>query len=271
VTIQEVPSRHVELPNVFNLRDLGGYPAADGRTVAWRRLFRADGLQRLAVAEAKEFHALGLRTVIDLRRADEVARGRLQAEGLTYYNHSLQPAEWVVEQFDASMDPARYLAERYLEMTSQRGAEVASVLRLIADPTSAPLVFHCAAGKDRTGVVAALTLSLLGVNDDIIAEDYALSTESSRRWDRWAQENLPEVAAEVSRLPTPWTTAPPEAILHFLTGIRAEHGSVREYATSVGIDDDTLASLRLHLLSPATEGAGDGAGPVVDAPKGPPG
>lgn len=248
--VVDPPSRHVELPNIFNLRDLGGYAAADGRTVAWRRLFRADGLQRLTPTDAAGLHDLGICTVVDLRRPEEVELGRVAAEGLTYHHHSLQPEVWAIEQFDASVGSARYLADRYLEMTALRGEQVAVVLRLIGDPAATPLVFHCAAGKDRTGVVAALTLSLLGVSDDDIAADYALSTESTKRWLEWAYEHIPEVAAEVSELPGPWTTAPPAAIRGFLDGLRDQHGSVEEYAASIGVGDETVESIRGYLLAP---------------------
>lgn len=248
VTTADLPTRAVDLPNVFNLRDLGGYSSADGRTVVWRTLFRADGLQRVAREDVARLRELGLRTVIDLRRPDEVELGRLTVDGLNYHNHSLQPTMWLAADFDESLGSARYLTDRYLEMTSASGAEVAAVLRLIADSASAPLVFHCAAGKDRTGVVAALTLSLLGVPDADIAADYALSSESTKRWLEWARINRPELAAEVDTLPGPWTGAPPEAIRAFLLELRAEHGSIDDYARSVGITDAELTALRSHLL-----------------------
>lgn len=251
MSIADPPERHVDLPNVFNLRDLGGYSAADGRIVAWRRLFRADGLQRLATADVVGLHQLGLRTVIDLRRPDEVELGRLDAQGLAYHHHSLQPADWLAEDFDVSMDAARYLADRYLEMTSLRSEQVAAVLRLISDEGSGPLVFHCAAGKDRTGVVAALTLSLLGVADDSIESDYALSTDSTKRWLTWARVNRPELAQEVSTLPSPWTSAPPEAIRYFLADLRSTHGSVEAYVASIGVADEMVDALRAHLLTDA--------------------
>lgn len=247
--ISDPPERHVELPNVFNLRDLGGYLAGDGRMVAWRRLFRADGLQRLAPADIEGLHELGLRTVIDLRRPEEVEAGRLEADRLSYHHHPLQPADWLTEDFDASMDPARYLADRYLEMTSQRSDQVAAVLRLISDVEAGPLVFHCAAGKDRTGVVAALALSLLGVSAADIETDYSLSTEASTRWLAWAVAHRPELAAQVGTLPSPWTSAPPEAIRYFLADLRAEYGSVEAYVTSIGVGADRLDAMRAHLLA----------------------
>ena len=81
-------------------------------------------------------------------------------------------------------------------MTSRRADAVGEVLRLIASPSNAPLAFHCAAGKDRTGVVAALTLSLLGVADRDIADDYALSSQATERWLDWARIHRPEIVDE---------------------------------------------------------------------------
>lgn len=241
--------RHVELPSVFNLRDLGGYTGADGRSVAWRRIFRADGLQRLARADLGRLRELGLRTVVDLRRPDEVELGRLEADGVAYHHHSLQPIDWLVDGYDESVGVERYLADRYLEMTAQRGDQLGHVIRLIADERAVPLVFHCAAGKDRTGVVAAITLSVLGVNDDDIAEDYGLSADSTKRWLAWAQVHRPEIAATVSGLPGPWTTSPPGAIRMFLADLRAEYGSVEAYLRGSGVGDSTLEALRSHLLT----------------------
>jgi protein-tyrosine phosphatase len=249
--VTTAPERHLELPNLFNLRDLGGYPAADGQTVRWRVLFRADGLQRIAAEDVHGLADLGIKTVVDLRRPDEVELKRLEAEDLAYHHHSVQPADWDVTAYDDEIGSARFLADRYLEMTRLRGDAVASVLRLIAAPDNAPLAFHCAAGKDRTGVIAALTLSLLGVDDDDIAADYALSSAATDRWVEWARVHRPEVVDAVLKLPGPWLVAPAEAITMFLADLRAEHGSVEAYVASIGIDDAMIAELRRHLLEPA--------------------
>jgi len=242
------PDRHLELPNLFNLRDLGGYPGADGRLVRWRRLFRADGLQRIADEDVHGLAALGIKTVIDLRRPDEVEVKRLEADGIAYHHHSVQPQDWDVFAYDEQQGSARFLADRYLEMTSLRTDAVAAVLSLIADSSNAPLAFHCAAGKDRTGVVAALTLSLLGVADADVAADYALSSGATARWLDWARINRPEVVDIVMKLPGPWHLAPGEAIELFLEGLRTEHGSVEAYAASIGVGPEVVAQLRGHLL-----------------------
>lgn len=244
------PERHLELPNLFNLRDLGGYAGADGRTVRWRRLYRADGLQRLADEDVHRLGGLGIRTVVDLRRPDEVEAKRLQADGIAYHHHSVQPEDWDVSAYEDELGSARFLADRYLDMTARRADALGAVLALITASANAPLAFHCAAGKDRTGVVAALTLSLLGVSDTEIAADYALSSASTQRWLAWARTHRPELVEQVLALPGPWHLAPADAIQLFLDDLRSEHGSVEAYARSVGIDAAAIAEMRAHLLEP---------------------
>jgi protein tyrosine/serine phosphatase len=246
--VEPVRERHLDLPNLFNLRDLGGYRTADGRTVAWRRLFRADGLQRLTGSDVQGLIDLGVRTVIDLRRPEEVAVARFAAAGIDYHHESLLPTLWEPAAYDESAGAARFLADRYLEMTRERGAEIGRVLRVIADPAAAPVAFHCAAGKDRTGVVAAIILSLLGVPDAAVAEDYSLSEHAIPRWREWAAVHRPALLDEIAALPEPWHAAPPEAIHLLLADLRAEHGSVERYAAGVGVDASVVAQMRSVLL-----------------------
>lgn len=250
VVVTTTPDRHLDLPNLFNLRDLGGYAGADGRAVRWRRLFRADGLQRVADEDVRGLAELGIRTVIDLRRPDEVEAKRFEADGIGYHHHSVQPQDWDISAYDEQVGSARFLADRYLEMTTLRADAVSAVLQLIAASSNAPLAFHCAAGKDRTGVVAALTLSLLGVADADVAADYALSSAATERWFAWARINRPEIVESVSTLPSPWLVAPAEAIELFLADLRSEHGSIEAFAASIGVDAEAVGDMRGHLLEP---------------------
>jgi protein tyrosine/serine phosphatase len=247
--------RTVPFSTVFNFRDLGGYPAADGRSVRLRRLYRSDGLWRLTEDDFEGFSALGIRTVLDLRRPDELeADGRVaDSLGLEYHHANFHADMWPQHTLGPA-DMPRYLADRYAEMAdgglSGRNA-VAPALRLIARAEEAgPLVFHCAAGKDRTGVLAALTLSLLGVSDDDIAGDYALSAESERRFHEWRRSlslGQPEEAGHASA----WVLnpCPAEAMHLFLTELRERYGSVEDYARRAGLTDAELVTLREHLLS----------------------
>jgi protein-tyrosine phosphatase len=248
--------RHLPFDTVFNFRDLGGYQAADGRTVRWRRVFRADGLYRITGDDLARLAELGVRTVIDLRSPLELEeRGRFgTGEGhetveVRYHHLPVIDAAWTPASFDGSISPERYLADRYLEMLEEGRDALGTGLGIIADPGSLPLVFHCAAGKDRTGVLAALTLSLLGVDDDTVAQDYGLSSLAMERMEAWVRATRPERLELVVNQPSVFVASPVEAMHLFLDGLRGTYGSVEAYAASVGLDDDALDSLRAHLLT----------------------
>ena len=246
--------RHLPFETVFNFRDLGGYAAADGRTVKWRTVFRADGLQRLAGADIDAFAELGIRTVLDLRTHGELEeRGRIGARGefgagLRWHHFPLMDVYWDPETYDESQGPIRYLADRYLDMLVSGRDGIGGGLRIIADPDCAPLVFHCAAGKDRTGVLAAITLSLLGVSDDDVAADYALSRIAVERFMAWLAANSAESMEEIGRVPDAFIRSPAEAMLLFLDDLRTRYGSVEGYAESVGVGPDEIEAMRDHLL-----------------------
>jgi protein-tyrosine phosphatase len=241
-------TRNISFSAVFNFRDLGGYRGADGRTVRWRRLFRSDSLSRLAEPDRDAFGALGVRTVLDLRRPYEVARdGRVPDwNGLLWRHVHPDHPEWDHDLWDERAGVARYLADRYAELAGLGIAGLGTALGVIADAAAAPVVVHCVAGKDRTGVVSALTLALLGVADAEIAADYAITQRSGRRFAAWLRETYPALAAMTP--PPYFTQTPPEAMLLFLRELRERHGSVEGYATRAGLTAGQIDSLRHHLL-----------------------
>lgn len=250
---EEIYERHLRFDNVFNVRDLGGYRGSGGRTVPWRTVLRADGLHRLTGDDLAKFASLGVHTVLDLRTHIELQeRGRLGAGGevdIRYHHFPLLQENWDPESYDEAIGPVRFLADRYLDMLEGGRGAIGGALRVIADPDSKPLVFHCAAGKDRTGVLAALTLSLLGVADDDVAADYALSAEAIERFGAWLARTRPEAAQELSNnVPEGFVAAPHDAMLLFLTELRERYGSVEDYAARAGLGPADFDSLRTHLL-----------------------
>jgi protein tyrosine/serine phosphatase len=248
VAVDDLP-RSLTFSASYNFRDVGGYTGLDGRTVTWRRLFRADSLHRLKGTDLAAFHDLGVRTVVDLRRPFEIERhGRVpHSDGLDYRNLVIEHVDWDSVEQPRDLPHERWLADRYLNFAEDGRAGLAAALGVIADPATAPVVVHCMAGKDRTGVVCALTLSLLGVSDAEIAQDYALTEVAMASLTAYLQQNKPEAVQDKYHL----FDCPQEAMLLFLADLRERHGSVEGYVREIGIDAGQLASMREHLLTPA--------------------
>jgi protein tyrosine/serine phosphatase len=241
--------RDYAFSRVFNFRDVGGLAGMDGRTVRWRRLFRSDSLHGLCTDDRDAFTALGIRTVLDLRRPYEVERdGRIpEWDGIVWRHIHPDHREWSETPFQKGGDLSRYLADRYLDLSEDGASELAEAVALIADQNAAPMVVHCVAGKDRTGVVCALALSLLGVSDMDIAADYALSAVGFERYKARMRKELPD---ETSPSPQ-WYRSPTEAMMLFLPDLRKRHGSVGEYLIGAGLAPERIDALRAHLLTPA--------------------
>jgi protein-tyrosine phosphatase len=244
------PERHLALEGAWNFRDLGGYPAAGDRTVRWRTLFRADGLDRLTPADLAVVADLGLRTIVDLRTPDEVAKGRFEAGETAAWHHLpmldvLPPpddfAEWVVSE---------YIADQYVAMLEGAPDAVRTFLGLLTDPDAYPLVFHCFAGKDRTGILTALVLGLLGVADDEIAADYSLSKVAMTRLLEWLRAEYPDGidGDDIESRAPAIAAADPRTMLLFLARVRERHGSFDGFATGIGAPG-VGATLRRLLLT----------------------
>lgn len=248
MTLTSDDTRAPTFVNLFNFRDIGGYPGLDGQIVRPRRVYRSDSLHRLAGADEATFRALGIRTVIDLRRPSEIARhGRVpDYDGIDYRHVYLVHQEWSEIPYDEEKGEARYLADRYHDLTEQAADGIVTALTLLSEEETAPVVVHCAAGKDRTGVVCALTLALLGVPDEIIAEEYALTTVGMKRFLAWYQARFP-----TRRTVPAYFASPPEAMRIFLAELRERYGSVERYVLDAGLPAERITMLRRHLLAPA--------------------
>lgn len=242
-------ARHIACDGAFNVRDLGGYRAGDGRTVRWRTLFRADGLHRVEAADRDVLAALGWRTVLDLRTVVEVESGSYVRDGVDVVHLPLLRETWDAAALAAhDAEPVAFLAARYLEMAEHGADAIAAAFEVLAASTRLPVVFHCSAGKDRTGVLAALVLATLGVDDDEIADDYHRSAAAMDGLVAWITAHRPEVAEHIARQPAAFLACPPQAIVAFLDGLRARHDGVHGYLADIGVDARTIESLADVLL-----------------------
>ena len=244
--------RRIPLERAFNFRDLGGYAATDGRTVRWGLLYRADGIHRIEGGDLARVAALGIRTVLDLRTRGELDdHGRVPTEAIdaVYQHLPLLDSVWDRDVVEAEQDAVEFLAGRYLEMLDVGASSIVSAFTTICDAERLPLVFHCSAGKDRTGVLAAVLLSVLGVSDDDIAADYALSRAAMRELAEWVRSERPESYETMSAQPPAFLDAPPVAMQRFLAAARSRYGSLTEYVNDAGLGADAIDALRAAALS----------------------
>jgi protein-tyrosine phosphatase len=173
-----------------NFRDLGGYSSGDGRQTVWGQVFRSETLSRLNDRDVEKMRALGIKTIIDFRGDDEIekAPSRLP-ENVNLVrlpiavgnNDSTQQVmqSLMSGQFD-SLQCIRFMEEINRRFATEFVPQYRAFFEVLLQPESYPLVFHCTAGKDRTGFASAILLSTLGVDWDIVMEDYLLTNNCLR-------------------------------------------------------------------------------------------
>src|SRR5690606_36507385 len=168
------PERLIRLENAFNVRDLGGYALAGGGETAWRAMLRGDGLHRLGENDVARLLDNGLRTVIDLRSGYELERepNPFRAHPVVrYHNIALFDALSPIDIVLGAQGSAFELAARYRDAVDHCSARIVAVLEAMVEADEGAILFHCSAGKDRTGLVAAILLVLAGVDDDQVLDD----------------------------------------------------------------------------------------------------
>ncbi|WP_183653912.1 tyrosine-protein phosphatase [Prauserella isguenensis] len=250
----------LELDGAVNIRDVGGIPTTDGTTTARNRLLRADNLQDLSAADLGLLvDTIGLDTVVDLRTAHEIdseGPGPLRAYSrVRHVHHSLLPDggdDALLARADGdsdsdSGDVAGFdrVVAHYLGYVAHRPDSIVGALRTITDAPGAALV-HCAAGKDRTGVVTAFTLEIAGVDREAIAADYAATAHRIeaiigrlRRSETYRED--------VDRKTIDEHRPRAESMERFLREVDARHGGVRPYLHTHGFGRDEAERLRAKL------------------------
>jgi protein tyrosine/serine phosphatase len=241
--------RHLAFDGCFNFRDLGGYGTRDGRTVRARRLFRADGPHALTDADARRLGDLGVTTIIDLRMPTEAAERGHYAGHLphaTTYPLSMTDVLPDSDELPSWIDP-EFVAVRYREMLDAGHEAVSETLAILTDPDAYPAMIHCSAGKDRTGILSAIVLGVLGVPDETIVEDYALSGAAMHQLVEHFRRTYPDATEHLSRITPALVAADPAAMRGFLDLLAADFGSIDGYVTDLGLAT-TVPYLRANLL-----------------------
>ena len=239
--------RRVDLRGCFNVRDVGGYRTADGRSTRRRMLFRSDGLHNLTSAGRKDASALGLSSVIDLRTAGELAaQGPVPSTVRASVYHL--PLADVLAGSPCTAQPAR-IAESYCAVLAAGVQTVRETFAILTDPSSYPAIVTCPSGVDRTGIVIALVLGAVGVPEYLLISDFAASRQATiRRTGRMRFEHPGAVQADVDRYGPGMLGVVPEALALFLDRVRDEHGSLAGYARSIDMAG-AIPYLRAALLT----------------------
>lgn len=253
-----------------NLRDLGGLPVAGG-TVREGFAIRADDLSTITADDAARLVDRGLRAVVDLRSADEVAltgRGPLgEQRAVTYHHVPFMVSIGEATAGTADADPAEMLDQSrfgrmYLRMVEGAAPQIVTALAIVAHSPGA-VAFHCAAGQDRTGVLAASLLLALGAEQDVVVADYARTGENSAAiMARLAPVMQPLMArfgfdldeAARASVRTEFSPAPMRELIAALV---ERHGDPLAPLRAAGLTDGLIDRLRERALDAApVDGAG---------------
>ncbi|HUC05126.1 MAG TPA: tyrosine-protein phosphatase [Acidimicrobiales bacterium] len=242
--------RMIALQGAVNFRDLGGYETADGRHTRWRVLFRADGLGELTPDDYAILRELDIRTVVDLRSAGELENGRFDVDSHPVAFHHFPFMETLPHPEVFERAPG-LLAERYKEMLDDAGPQIVGALRALSAPDARPAVFHCTAGKDRTGILSALVLLLVGVPEATVVHDYALSGEAMARLREKIIAKYPDSREVIETLEETFS-ANPDHMVGLLRHMHEHYGTVEDYVRAKGLDPSVIVRLRDELLEPAS-------------------
>lgn len=173
------PTRALPIEGAYNVRDLGGYPAADNKKVKWRKVIRSGDLHLLTDSDLDYFNAIPLKTYIDFRDPQEIASApdRTPASLVNQVSLPIETGDIISMQniTPELAETALVDGNKYLARENQKAYK--EFFRLLMDDNNTPLLFHCSAGKDRAGFGAALFLASLGVDRKLIIDDYMLTNE----------------------------------------------------------------------------------------------
>ena len=244
------PARHLALEGAYNVRELGGYRTADGRTTRWRTFLRADSLHRLSPGSQVALLDYGLRVVIDLRGNGELEERPNVFAGssdVAYCQQDIDGTASKAEMVGSSPpdDRTKRRAWGYTVILDHRRTLIRETLAILSEPGAWPALFHCAGGTDRTGLIAALVLGIAGVPPETIVEDYALSARYLTDM-YFADEESPEEGFTWEIYQARY--CPPEAMVWTLKHLDEQYGGTEAYAREIGLTNDQIDRLRSALV-----------------------
>ena len=238
--------RRIPLEGCVNFRDLGGYPTTDGRVVKWRCLFRSDSPNSLTEADVQTVTGtLGIVAVVDLRSNGGVVddgRGLLALSGIGYHQFPLLERRGFLPPTSGE-EVEKRLTDMYQWILFNAGTLIAQAFTTLAQPVNQPALFHCSAGKDRTGVLSATILEVLGVSREDIVDDYLMTNDV-----------IDGILARLHEMPgfehstREGIMAPRSAIDKYLDVTQSEFGGSEAYLLHHGVRQGTIDNFRDSML-----------------------
>jgi protein-tyrosine phosphatase len=242
--------RHLILEGGYNVRDLGGYPTEDGRLTQWKTLLRSGNLDKLSPTAQQNLIDYGVKTIIDLRDESEVEGwpNVFERSTLVVYRHLPLIGNGLSQDEVWKAKSANYqtLKDLYAIYLQDCQRQIGTIVSAITDSEGCTL-FHCYAGKDRTGIIAALILRTMGVSPDVIAEDYALTEEQIKHlhtsWLQWATENGQDMARFEEEI-----SAKAATMMGLLETITQEYGDAQGYLARCSVSESQIERLRARYV-----------------------
>ncbi|WEV72501.1 tyrosine-protein phosphatase [Bifidobacterium sp. ESL0790] len=243
----------VEIDGVPNARGIGGYPTADGHKLRDGLFFRAAGLNFLGEHGIDDLHRLGIKEVVDLRDPVEVKLwsyklpADIHVDRVPLLKTNLHKSQGFKEMTSKGVD----MAEMYHDIVFGSAEQIVLILRKLLQDDGHPMLIHCTAGKDRTGITSGILMSLLGVDDDMVVSCYAQSGDNlGAAFKNTVVSGLmsDKGVGHISAAQTAMLASPPELMRTVLASIKEEYGSVERYCLNNGMSEDEVAGLREMFL-----------------------
>lgn len=238
-------SRQLQLEGVYNVRDLGNYPTRDGKRTRPGRFLRSDNIGKLPETAQQKLVDWGLKTIVDLRLDREVKTFThcfASHDCVTYYNVSL-----VNPVVESSTEEREHLYQFYIYLLEEAKGEFRQVIEILAETENQPALFHCHAGKDRTGLIAGLLLSLANVAPGIIADDYALTRQYIMPLIEIWREEAMERGWDLRKFERD-NACDPRTMLETLKYLDESYGGAESYLRACGVSQAKLDSLKAVLV-----------------------
>ncbi|MAI42876.1 MAG: protein tyrosine phosphatase [Gammaproteobacteria bacterium] len=242
------PRRHIKLKNAFNVRDLGGYPTQDGNITQWGRFLRSDGLHRLDAADQQLLVDYGVGLVVDLRLPMELKSSPnvFQNSTVLDYHHCSFLDEALLKYIEEQPveDRTHLRADKgYCLWLDHCHQSVREILISLAENQDSVSLYHCSGGKDRTGLITALLLSIAGVDADLIVADYALTA----RFNIHSTFKPPE--PDIKTWQDYEVAYCPSSLMHeSLNHLQQVYGGAVPYIHHVGLTEKQISMLKKRLL-----------------------